>query len=549
MTMELSMTLALVAALLIGQFLTALVITFFVLIAEILEGLTLERGRRAIETLIESLPASVLVRRDGRESEIAVRELRVGDTMIIPPGSRVAADGAVLKGRSFVDQASITGEAMPAEKKPGVKVFAGTINRDGVLEVAVEQIGKDTTFGKIIAIVEQAEKSHVPVERLADKLAAWLVYFALGAAALTYLFSRDVVATIAVIIVAGACGVAVGTPLAMLAGIGRSARRGLIVKGGVHLEQLSTVETVIFDKTGTLTFGTPKVTRIAPAEGVQQGDLLQAAATAEQHANHPIAETIMHCARERAVVPEPYRALHNIPGRGVVGETTDRRIVAGTQGFLRDEGVPLPDDSGSRSAVTPGSSVVHVAADGRYLGFLVPIDELRAEARAAVETLHREGYRALMLTGDSPGVAEIVRAKLGVSEAEGGLLPEQKLERVRALRAQGRRVAMVGDGVNDAPALTEANVGIAMGQGTDVAMESADVVLMTNDLSRLVEVLAISRQCRGVIMFNFWGTVIVDAVGIGLAAFGMLSLIAAALVHVGSEMALILNSARLFRER
>ena len=288
MTMELSMTLALICALCIGQFLTALVIAFFVLFAELLEGYTVGSGRRAIEKLVESLPRRVTVRRDGKEIEIAADEVARGETIIVRPGERIPADGAVRKGSSFVDQASITGESLPVEKVEGSSVFAGTINKDGVLEVAVEKIGRDTTFGKIIGIVEEAEKSRAPVQRVADRLAAALVYFAFGAAILTFLVTRNVTSTIAVVIVAGACGVAAGTPLAILAGIGSAARRGIIIKGGVYLEQLTHIDTVVLDKTGTLTLGVPKVVAVKPGNGATEEAVLQAAAIAEQHSEHPL---------------------------------------------------------------------------------------------------------------------------------------------------------------------------------------------------------------------------------------------------------------------
>src|SRR5882724_9802163 len=262
MTMELSMTLALVAALCIGQFLTALVIAFFVLFAEMVEGYTVGSGRRAIQTLIDALPRRVRVRRGGEERELGTNEVVAGETIIIRPGERIPADGVVIKGHSFVDQSSITGESLPVEKVEQTKVFAGTINKDGVLEVRIEKIGRDTTFGKIIEIVEQAEKSRAPVQRIADRLAAGLVYFAFGAALLTFIVTRNVTSTISVIIVAGACGVAAGTPLAILAGIGSAARRAIIIKGGLYLEQLSRIDTIVLDKTGTLTLGIPEVTAV-----------------------------------------------------------------------------------------------------------------------------------------------------------------------------------------------------------------------------------------------------------------------------------------------
>jgi len=551
MTMELSMTLALVAALCIGQFLTALVIAFFVLFAELVEGYTVGGGRRAIQNLIDALPRQVRVRRAGQEHELGTNEVAAGETIIIRPGERIPADGVVSKGHSFVDQSSITGESLPIEKVEQSKVFAGTINKDGVLEVIVEKIGRDTTFGKIIEIVEQAEKSRAPVQGIADRLAAGLVYFALGAAVLTLIVTRNITSTISVIIVAGACGVAAGTPLAILAGIGRAARRGIITKGGLYLEQLSRIDTVVLDKTGTLTLGIPDVTAVRGLDEATENDVLQTAAIAEQHSEHPLGEAIVRRARERNLPLREYSQLHYSPGKGIIVEESGTRIMVGTRALFEEHGVLVPTNALSEVGDHDGTgkTVVLVGRDHRVLGTVTLADQLRTEAKQAVNDLKTQGYRVILLTGDSSETATTIGSELGVDEAKGDLLPEQKVERIRELLRDGRKVAMVGDGVNDAPALAEATVGIAMGGGTDVALETADVTLMTSDLSRLVELLAISKRCYRVIMFNFWGTILVDTTGIVLAFFGLLLPIIAALIHVGSELAFILNSARLFRQR
>jgi Cd2+/Zn2+-exporting ATPase/Cu+-exporting ATPase len=551
MTMELSMTLALVAALCIGQFLTALVIAFFVLFAELVEGYTVGGGRRAIQNLIEALPRQVRVRRGGEERELGTDEVAAGETIIIRPGERIPADGMVAKGHSFVDQSSITGESLPIEKVEKSKVFAGTINEDGVLEVIVEKIGRDTTFGKIIEIVEQAEKSRAPVQRIADRLAAGLVYFAFGAAVLTLIVTWNITSTIAVIIVAGACGVAAGTPLAILAGIGSAARRGIITKGGLYLEQLSRIDTVVLDKTGTLTLGIPEVITVRTLDQATENDVLQTAAIAEQHSEHPLGEAILRRARERNLPLREYSQLRYSPGKGIVVEESGTRILVGTRALFEEHGVPVSANALSEVGGHDGAgkTVVFVGRASRVLGTVTLADQLRTEAKKAVQDLKAQGYRTILLTGDSSDAARAIGNELGVHETIGDLLPEQKVEKIRELLRNGRKVAMVGDGVNDAPALAEATVGIAMGQGTDVALETADVTLMTSDLSRLVEVLAIGKRCYRVIMFNFWGTIGVDTIGIVLAFSGMLAPIIAALIHVGSELAFILNSARLFRQR
>jgi P-type Cu+ transporter len=482
---------------------------------------------------------------------LGTNEVVAGETIIIRPGERIPADGVVIKGHSFVDQSSITGESLPVEKVEQSKVFAGAINKDGVLEVTVEKIGRDTTFGKIIEIVEQAEKSRAPVQRIADRLAAGLVYFAFGAAAFTLIVTRNFTSTIAVIIVAGACGVAAGTPLAILAGIGSAARRGIITKGGLYLEQLSRIDTIVLDKTGTLTLGIPEVTAVRAINDATENDVLQTAAIAEQHSEHPLGEAIVRRARQRNLPLREYSQLRYSPGKGIFVEESGTRIMVGTRAMFEEHGVPVPTNAlsevGDHNGV--GKTVVLVGRDRRVLGTVTLADQLRAESKEAVNDLKTKGYRVILLTGDSSDAAKTIGRELGVDESVGDLLPEQKVEKIRELLRDGRKVAMVGDGVNDAPALAEATVGVAMGQGSDVALETADVTLMTSDLSRLVEVLAISKRCYRVIMFNFWGTIGVDIVGIILAFFGLLAPIIAALIHVGSELAFILNSARLFRRQ
>jgi heavy metal translocating P-type ATPase len=542
MTMELSMTIAITSAAAIGEFFTALVITLFVLVAEVLEGLTVGRGRRAIRDLLEFLPQEVSVRRTGSICSVSAQELSVGDAILVAPGGRIPVDGAVLSGDSFVDESRITGESMPVEKIAGMQVFAGSINQSGALEIAAERIGRDTSYGKIIEAVERAEKSRAPVQRLADRLAGYLVYFALGAAVLTFLITRDIYSTISVIIVAGACGIAAGTPLAILGGIGRSARLGAIVKGGVHLETLGRVDTVVLDKTGTLTFGRPEVQLVLPAAGTTGDELLDAAATAELRSEHPLGKAIVAYARKQGRdVIEPTSFAYT-PGRGISAGTTDSITLIGNQAWMADNGI---DTLATPGQATEAGSEVYVARGGCLLGAITVADTVRPEAKHAIEALHRMGIRTILLTGDAWRVAAAIGSALGIKEIEAELLPEHKLARVQALIAQKRVVAMVGDGVNDAPALAEASVGVAMGSGTDVAQESADVVLLGNDLERFVETLAVARRTRGIIWQNFAGTIGIDTLGIVLAAFGFLNPLLAAGVHVVSELVFILNSARL----
>jgi len=541
MTMELSMTIALVAASVIGEFFTALLITVFVLIAEILEGMTVGRGRRAIRELLDLLPQTAEVRSAGQVAARSLSEVQVGDVVLVRPGGRIPVDGVVASGHSFVDQSTITGESMPIEKVSGTPVFAGTINQSGVLEIRAEKIGRDTAFGRIIEAVERAERSRAPIQRTADRLAGYLVYFALGCAALTFLITRDARSTISVIVVAGACGIAAGTPLAILGAIGRAARKGAIVKGGLYLEVLASVDTVVLDKTGTLTLGTPEIFDVHVYNGYSPKDVMRIAAAAERFSEHPLAKAIVKRASDWSLPLGEPAAFRYSPGMGIVCEVEDQRTLVGTRALLEQDGLQVPED-GSESE---HFSEVLVATGGRLLGSIRIADVLRSEATAAVAEMRKLGLRIVLLTGDRKEIADATAKQLGVDEVQSELLPDQKVARVRQLRAEGGIVAMVGDGVNDAPALMESNVGVAMGSGTDVARESASVVLLGNDLLRFAEVLKVARRCRKIIMANFAGTLAVDSVGVALAAFGLLNPVMAALIHVSSELLFILNSARL----
>ena len=544
MTMEFSMALAIVAALAIGEWTAALVILDFVLVAEVLEHLTVSRGRRAIGELLALLPQEATIRREREETVVAISSIAAGDRVLVRPGARLPVDGTVASGHSFVDEASVTGEATPAEKIPGSRVYAGTINQSGVLEVRTERVGQETVYGRIIRAVEEVERSRAPVQRLADRVAGYLVYFALGAAALTFALTYDLRATISVVLVAGACGVAAGTPLALLGAIGSAARAGAVVKGGIPMEALGAIDTVVFDKTGTLTLGEPVVVSVAPVAPATENDLLEAAAVAERVSEHPLARAVLRHAAERGARPAEPEEFEYVPGKGVRCRAGGREIRVGSR-----EWVPGEHDAHSPTAGKDGSSEIRVEADGRYLGCIHLADEIREDTVAAVDALRGMGLRIVLLTGDSPESAKSLGDRLRLDEAVGGLLPEEKMAYVDRLLAGGRVAAMVGDGVNDAPALARASVGIAMGTGADVATETAGVVLLGGKITALVEAVRIGRRCRRVIRQNFVGTIVVDAIGMALAGAGVLPPVLAGIVHVGSELAFILNSTRLLPRR
>ena len=505
MSMELSMLLAIVAAAAIGQWGSALLIALFVLVAEVLEDMCMERGRDALTGLMSFLPST----------------------------ARVIIDG----------------ESMPVTVGTGDHVPAGSITQ-GPLELEVTRAGEDSSFGRIIAAVRAAQDSRAPVHRLADVLAARIIYLALGLALITLLVTRDAQATISVVIAAGACGVAAGTPLAVLAAIARGARTGAFVKDGAHLEILSAVDTVVLDKTGTLTTGAPRVVGLRPASGGAgaEDSLLRLAAAAEWNTEHPIGQAIVERARERALdIPSPASSRYT-PGMGVEALVEGRLVRVGRLDADQAAQVANSLSSPTGAAGLPaGTTAVQVVVDGRAAGIILVADELREGSALMLSQIRDMGLDVLMLTGDAPSTAARIGAELGLApeQIRAGLLPQDKDAIVGELRAAGYRVAMVGDGVNDAPALSAADVGIAMGSGTDVAREAGDIVLVSSDPLSLARTIRIARRARGIIMANFIGTIAVDAVAMGLAALGLLGPIAAALVHVGSETAFILNSARL----
>ncbi len=549
MTMELSMFLAVTATLAIGQFSTGLVITTFVMFAEMLEHHTVERGRSMIKTLVDILPRTITILRDGVDFEIDAADLTLEHIVVVKPGARIPVDGTVVKGISTVDQSSITGEPLPAEKSAGSSVFAGSINHLGVLEVQPERIGKNTTFGRIMEVIERAEQSKAPIQKIADTLAARLVYLAFGAAILTFLVSHNVVSAISALVVAGACGVAAGTPLAILAGIGRTAKEGIIVKGGVYIEKLGKVDTVVLDKTGTLTLGIPRVIRIHAVNGASCERVLALAAIAEKRSEHPYGRAIVIKAAEENIAVGPSSDVRYLPGQGIICHANGDEIAVGNATLMRAKSI-LVDTTNAEAGLNENSadrSSVFVSTNGRMVGVIEFADVLRGEAIQAVKEFKQAGCRLILLTGDSRNAADNTARTLGVDEVFADMLPEQKLDKIRELNREGNTVAMIGDGINDAPALIEASVGIAMGSGTEIALECADMSLTTNNLMKVVSALRISRQCLRVIFFNFWGTIAVDTVGVTLAFFGYLTPLLAASIHVVSELGFILNSARLLR--
>ncbi|MBO9362019.1 MAG: cation-translocating P-type ATPase [Thermoflexus sp.] len=537
------MTAGVLATALVGEWSSALVLALFMRIGEEVERLTVEQARRAMRSLLALRPQRARVLRAGEEREVPVEAVQPGEVVVVRPGERIPVDGEVIEGHATVDPSALTGEAMPVEVGPGDRVWAASICQLGSLRVRATSVGADTTFGRILRLVEEAEQSRPEVQRLADRVATWYLPVVATVGLLTLVLRRDPLAMAAVFAVACTCAFALATPVAMLAAIGAAARRGLLIKGGRFFEVLARVEVLLIDKTGTVTLGRPQVTDVIPLDGWREEEVLAFAAAAERDSEHPLAEAVRALARERGVQVPAVETFEALPGIGVRAQIGGRTV---TVGRIKPDGEDRLQALAARLAAE-GKTVVAVRLDGRPIGLLTVQDTLRPEVRDVLQELQRLGIRRVeLLTGDRPEAAAAVARSLGIP-FRAGLLPEDKIAVVRAYQAQGRVVGMVGDGVNDAPALAQADVGIAMGSGTDVALEAGHIVLLRDDWRLLPEAVRIARSTMDVIRWNFALATVYNGLGALLAALGILPPILAAASQVVPDVGILLNSARLLR--
>jgi Cd2+/Zn2+-exporting ATPase/Cu+-exporting ATPase len=539
------MTTGALAALAIGEWATAALVVFFMRVGDYAERFTTERARRSLRDLTALAPRTARVERDGAEAIVGIEQVRVGDVVVVRPGDTIPVDGEVVAGQATVNQAAITGESMPIEAEAGTRVFAATTAQLGSLRVRASGVGRDTTFGQVVRQVEQAEANKGETQRLADRFSTWYLPIVAGIALLTWVIGGDLIAAVAVTVVACSCAFALATPVAMLASIGAAAKHGLLIKGGKYVEALAKADVLLVDKTGTLTRGRPELTDVAAWDGWSEDEVLVLAAAAERDSEHPLAEAVREAARERgATVPVP-ASFEALPGRGVRAVVEGHTVEVGSHRMLSGE-VPDP----ARTLEARGRTLLHVLVDGAPVGALAAADALRPEVPAALRAIRQAGVREIeLLTGDDERTARAIGEELGVAY-RADLLPEDKIERVRQHQAAGRTVVMIGDGVNDAPALVQADVGIAMGAaGTDVAIEAAHVALMRDDWSRVPELFALARRTMGVVKLNLGFTAVYNVVGIGLAAVGLLPPILAAAAQSLPDLGIMGNSARLLRTR
>ncbi|RTL17388.1 MAG: cadmium-translocating P-type ATPase [Burkholderiales bacterium] len=544
---EIFVTVATLVAVFGGETVAGAVLMVIILIAEFIAELNTDRARASIKSLIGSVPQVALLRTEGGERSVPIGELKVGDVVLVRPGEKIPVDGRVVAGQGSVNEAPITGESVPKDKGIDAQVFAGTVVDAGALDIRTERLGTDTTFSRIIALVENAEAQAAPVQKLADKVAAWLIPVVFVFLIVVYFITRDVRTIVTLLIFTSPAELGLATPLVMIAAIARAARSGILIKGGIYLETLAKVDVMVFDKTGTLTANRPEVVEVScRSNAFDENTLLRLAAAADRRSAHPLAKAVVEAANRKGLaVPEP-ESFEQLQGRGVRATVEGRAVLVGNAALLRESGVSL--DAAEDGARTP----VHVAVDGQFAGVIFIADALRPGAREALAELKASGVkRIVMLTGDNAATAQAVAAELGIDEVRAELMPEDKVAAIAELQAQGHRVAMVGDGVNDAPALAKADVGIAMGGGgTQAALEAADIALMTDDLAKIAAARAIARRAYRTVQENlFVGVGVVHVLGITAALLGWIGPIQAAIIHLGPDVLVFVNSVKLLKVR
>ena len=542
---------AVLAAFASGDYKTAGIVAFFMLTGEIIETRTAQGARDSIESLIKLTPTKARrILKDGSEEEVAASQLAVGDVIRIRPGDNVAADGLIVNGQGSFNQATITGESLPADKKQGDEVFAGTQNLTGVLEIKVSRAGTDTTLGRVREPIIAAEKTKLPIQKIVDQYMGFYTPLVLVIGALVWAFTHDLSRVIAVFVVSCPCAFILATPTAMVAALSAAARLGILIKNVADIELAAKINAFVFDKTGTLTTGQLAVSRLAPIGDTKPAELLLLAASAEKYSNHPTAKALATLAGEAGVPLVEPKDFAETAGRGVKAEINGAKVLVGRAQWLKDNGIDASFEKSVDLNETEGWSLIFVAQNGKCVGWVGMQDQTRAESKEALADLKDAGVRRIaMVSGDRHVVATRVAAEIGCEEAQGDCLPQNKVDFVRAMKAKGYKVAVVGDGVNDAPALAAGDISIAMGAaGSEVAIHSATIALMNNDLRRLPFLVKLSRSTRAVINQNFAFGVVFIIAGLSASAFGIIGPITAAILHVFGTLIVIFNSARLVRK-
>lgn len=554
---NLLMTIAVIGAVVIGAWVEAAVVVVLFALSEALEGYAMERTRRSIRSLMQIAPRRALVVRDGVEVELDVDEVQPGDTVIVRPGQRIPLDGVVTQGESSADESPLTGESLPVAKVPGDALYAGTLNTHGVLQMQVTRIAADSSVARIIQLVEQAQSKRAPVQQLVDRFASYytpaVVVFAAILATVPPLafnanFEEWFYRALVILVIACPCALVISTPVSIVSALASAARRGILIKGGAALERASKIDTIAIDKTGTLTVGKPHVVSVAALNGLDEDQMLATAASLERHAEHPLAQAIVTAADERGIASPAASDVSTTPGAGLSGSVDQRKYRIGSVALF--DGIELPDEAYATIAEIEqrGGTPVLLGTETDVLGVIGLADSIRRESTTVAAELHKLGIKRLvMLSGDRQAAADQIARQAGIDDARGQLLPGEKLTAIDDLRAEGHAVAMVGDGINDAPALAAADLGIAMGAaGSDTALETADIALMSDDLSGLARVVELARRARTIIAMNIGLALGIKAIIFALTLVGIASLWLAILADVGAALLVIANGLRLY---
>ena len=542
---ELFITIAIIVSVLGKEYLAGAVVLMIILIAEYIASASGERARASIKELIGSVPNTAIVKKNGNEKKVAIDELKIGDIILVKAGEKIPVDGKIIGGNGSVNEAPITGESVPKEKSTGNDVFAGTVVESGALDVEMTKAGTDTVFSRIIKLVEDAESEQAPIEKLTDKIAAWLIPIVFIFVGAVYYFSRDTKLIIALLIFTSPAELGLATPLVTIAAIARAAREGILIKGGLFLEELAKVTTIVFDKTGTLTIGKPAVNKVEIIDkNFDESTLVKFAAAIDRRSAHPLANAILDYALQLKITYGDPENFEVIKGRGVAGSVEGKNVLLGNKAFMEERNVQAP-----ASLSASASTAIFLAVDNRLAGILYLSDTIREGAKEMIAELKNSGIsKIVMLTGDNPQTAKHVGDAIGVTEVKANLLPEDKINSIKELQKEGK-VAMVGDGINDAPALVQANIGISMGTGgTQAAMEAADIVLMQDKLEKIARTRAISKKAFRTIKENIIvGVGVVHVTGIILVLLKIIGPIEAAAIHLVPDTLVFLNSIKLLR--
>ncbi len=547
-------SLALVASLCIGEHFAAGEVAFIMQLGALLEDLTVSKARAGIEKLVHLTPRTARLVTQGGERVVPAQQVAVGDVLRVLPGESIPVDGVILEGQTSINQAVMTGESLPVDKTVGDEVSSGTVNQFGAFLMKATKVGEDSSIQRMIRLVQSADAGKAKIVRLADRWATWIVIIALSAALLTWIITGEIIRAVTVLVVFCPCALVLATPTAIMAAIGNVTRHGFLVREGDALERLAAAKVIAFDKTGTLTRGTPQVSAVVcTAPGLTREMVYAYAACAEQYSEHPLGKAVVRCYQQDASGPiPPAGQFQMIPGRGVRVLQDGMEILAGNPKMLAEHGVDLPGGASQRAGefIAQGDTVIYIAAGGQLAGFLVLSDALRSDSSAMIERLSRTGVTPVLLTGDHVNAAQNIAAQLGIREAHAGCLPEDKLQWIDTYQRSNQPVCMIGDGINDAPALKKADVGIAMGSiGSDIAVDAADIVLVDDEVRELPHLLSLSRRMMVTIRWNMVFSMGLNFIAILLAMTGLLNPVIGALVHNAGSVLVILNSALLLKKK